>query len=99
MRWRRPSSRSNRSGRKANGRDDEAAHRMSQREIEKSGASAIKGRLQCVIPKGGIEHNNVSRMLLTAGDDNHLSTVPMAFFMDRQDTSVYRRSDYVTSLI
>ena len=65
------------------------AHALSQKEIGASKADAIVGKFRCIIPNGGIAHNNVRRMLLTGGVDRHNNSVPMAFFMEREDVDVY----------
>lgn len=41
----------------------------------------ISGHMEFIAPRGGLVHNNVSRMLLTSGVARHLDSVPMAFFM------------------
>ena len=37
---------------------------------------------QCIIPKDGIKHNNVQRIILLCGIEDSLQQVPMAIFMD-----------------
>lgn len=68
-----------------------AVHAASQKEIRKLNSPAFQGRMRCVIPTGGIRHNNVNRMLLTVNVDRHIDSVPMAIFMERLDTSIYER--------
>jgi uncharacterized protein YchJ len=40
----------------------------------------FNARLDCIIPSGGIENNNVLRLLVTCGVNNYLKSVPMAIF-------------------
>lgn len=42
----------------------------------------INGKFTCIIPVGGITHNNVQRMLLSTGNDNYMSNVPMAIYVE-----------------
>ena len=57
-------------------------HAEAQGEIEKSGMSVKKGRVSCMLPPGGIQDNTVSRLLLMSSSDRHLSSIPMAFFIE-----------------
>lgn len=54
---------------------------ISKKEIGHAEQHSFKGKFHCIIPKGGIAHNNVQRMLLSCGVDNHLNNVPMAIFV------------------
>ncbi len=47
-------------------------------ELPEKGECYIDGKISYLIPKGGIVHNNVKRMLLTSGAENALRSVPMA---------------------
>lgn len=53
--------------------------------IEKHfGAESIwtnPGCIQCIFPPGGIQDNNVNRLLLMSSSEDHLPSVPMAFYM------------------
>lgn len=40
-------------------------------------------KMNCLIPQGGFIDNNVQRLLLTSGSENHLSNVPIAIFAER----------------
>jgi hypothetical protein len=67
-------------------------HTPAQRTITKDGVEAIKGRLRCAIPWGGIRHNNVNRLLVMSSSEHHLSTVPMAFYFESLPPA--RESEY-----
>lgn len=43
----------------------------------------FRGKLKFLIPKGGFVHNNVQRLLLKSGSQNHLDNVSMAIFLER----------------
>jgi len=58
------------------------AYESSQKETEGLLDQCIKTKIECAIPVGGFVDNNVQRMLLTSGSDNHLNSVPMAMFME-----------------
>lgn len=59
------------------------AHASAQAAIAKAGVSVTSGRLTCVFPHGGIQHNNVNRLLLMSSSERHLPSVPMAFFFQK----------------
>ncbi len=42
---------------------------------------ANPGRIQCIFPAGGIQDNNVNRLLLMSSSEDHLPSIPMAFYM------------------
>lgn len=42
------------------------------------------GEINCLIPINGFKDNNVHRMLLTCGIENHLNSVPMAIFVESE---------------
>ncbi len=62
----------------------EVAYKTAEREIkkEKENENNFQGKFRCLIPQGGIVHNNVQRMLLTCGNDNHMKNVPMAILVE-----------------
>jgi hypothetical protein len=41
--------------------------------------------MSCVFPPGGIRDNTVNRLLLMSSSETHLSSVPMAFFVEPGD--------------
>jgi hypothetical protein len=45
-----------------------------------------------MIPEGGINHINASRMLLTSGAEKHTDSVPMAFFMETLNNDAYKQN-------
>jgi len=61
----------------------------SQRLLQKSGSLQSVGRMRCIMPLGGLNHNNVSRMLLTSGSQYHRENVPMAFYVEAIDPNRY----------
>lgn len=64
----------------------------SQKTIRQASSHTTKGKLRCMIPEGGINHINASRMLLTSGAEKHLDNVPMAFFMEALDADAYKQN-------
>lgn len=60
----------------------EAAYNTSEKEFNKDDKNAFKVKFCYLIPKGGIVHNNVQRMLLTCGNYNHMKNVPMAILVE-----------------
>ncbi|MBR0694588.1 DUF4238 domain-containing protein [Bradyrhizobium lablabi] len=58
------------------------AHIPAQTAVKKARMPVRKARIACAFPHGGIQHNNVSRLLLMSSSENYLSSVPMAFFID-----------------
>ena len=44
--------------------------------------SSFKATFECVIPEGGFIHNNVQRLLLTSGVENHTDSVPIAILIN-----------------
>lgn len=44
--------------------------------------SSFKATFECVIPEGGVIHNNVQRLLLSSGVENHTDSVPMAVLIN-----------------
>jgi len=60
-------------------------HSAAQGALQKSGVPIKDGRISCVFPQGGIQDNTVNRLLLMSSSERHLSTVPMAFFIEPAD--------------
>lgn len=67
------------------------ANQLAHKEFGKLGdnAEVFGVNFKCLIPDGGIVHNNVQRLLLSSESRHHLNYVPMALFMThtRQITS------------
>ena len=61
-------------------------HEKRQKTIEKSGTMVRKARMQCLFPADGIRENSINRLLLMSSSENHLATVPMAFFIVPQQS-------------
>jgi hypothetical protein len=61
------------------------AHAAAQGDFKKSGVPVKEGRISCVFPPGGIQDNTVNRLLLMSSSERHLSSVPMAFFIEPAD--------------
>jgi hypothetical protein len=61
------------------------AHAAAQGEFKKSGVPVKEGRISCVFPPGGIQDNTVNRLLLMSSSERHLSSVPMAFFIEQNE--------------
>ena len=65
------------------------AYEISKKEIGHAAQYSFNGKFHCIIPMGGIVHNNVQRMLLSCGVENHHKNVPMAIFVDQvKDTCI-----------
>lgn len=58
------------------------AHKIAMKELSEVSQDNYKFKFNYIIPKGGIVHNNVQRILLTSGSDKHLKNVPMAIFVE-----------------
>ena len=56
-------------------------HRAGQATMLKHGVAGSSGHLSCVVPGEGIQDNTVNRLLLMSSSEHHLSSVPMAFFI------------------
>jgi hypothetical protein len=65
---------------------------ISERSLKRSTVLQSLGKMRCVIPYGGINNNNASRMLLTSGADHHMDSVPMAFFVETSNPDAYRQN-------
>ncbi len=61
----------------------------SAQKIQKRGLGSeeycFEASLKFLIPDAGIANNNVHRLLLKSGSEKHLSTIPMAIFMEQID--------------
>lgn len=57
-------------------------HAPAQASLKKAGILTKEGRVSCIFPRGGIQDNSVSRLLLMSSSEMHTSSVPMAFFID-----------------
>jgi hypothetical protein len=62
------------------------AHAAAQAGFKKSGVPLKEGRISCFFPPGGIQDNTVNRLLLMSSSEKHLSSVPMAFFIEPAGT-------------
>ncbi len=60
-------------------------HAATQAGLKKSGVPLKEGHIACVFPPGGIQDNTVNRLLLMSSSEKHLSSVPMAFFVEPAD--------------
>lgn len=67
-----------------------AVNDASQKVIRKTSLPTTKGRMRCLMPEGGLNHTNVSRMLLTSGAEQHMDSVPMAFFIETTNKDAYK---------
>lgn len=66
-----------------------AVHAASQNTLRRTPVTLSVGRMHCIAPQCGLTHNNVSRMLITSGVENHLKQVPMAFYMETTTPEIY----------
>ncbi|MCC8967819.1 hypothetical protein H8A95_37310 [Bradyrhizobium sp. Pear76] len=57
-------------------------HSTTQTAMRKSGADTRPAQISCMFPLGGIQDNNVNRLLLMSSSERHLPNVPMAFFIN-----------------
>lgn len=60
-------------------------HAAAQAGIKKLGVPLKEGRISCFFPPGGMQDNTVNRLLLMSSSERHLSSVPMAFFIEPAD--------------
>lgn len=58
-------------------------HALAQARLKKLRRPMNIGKISSVFPVGGIQDNNVNRLLLMSNSTHHLTSVPMAFFIDR----------------
>lgn len=56
-------------------------HEKRQRMVQRSGVAVRNARVQCLFPSDGIQENSINRLLLMSSSENHLHSVPMAFFI------------------
>ncbi|CAN7159884.1 DUF4238 domain-containing protein [Bosea sp. LjRoot90] len=61
-------------------------HKAAQTSFKRSGVFAKEGRISCVLPPEGIQDNTINRLLLMSSSEQHLSSVPMAFFIEEHGT-------------
>ena len=61
------------------------AHASAQAGLKKPGVPVKEGRISCVFPPGGMQDNSVNRLLLMSSSEKHISSVPMAFFIEPTD--------------
>ena len=61
------------------------AHAAAQGDFKKSGVPVKEARISCVFPPGGIQDNTVNRLLLMSSSERHLSSIPMAFFIEQNE--------------
>lgn len=64
------------------------AHAATQAAIIKSSVEAVRGRVSCLFPWGGLQDNSVNRLLLMSSSEHHLSHVPMAFYIRRPSAAL-----------
>lgn len=57
-------------------------HSSAQPVMRKARVGVKQGRISCLCPFGGIQDNTVNRLLLTSSSENHLPSVPMAFYIE-----------------
>ncbi len=57
-------------------------HAAAQAGLKNSGVSVKEGRISCAFPPDGIQDNTINRLLLMSSSERHLSSVPMAFFIE-----------------
>ncbi len=69
-----------------------SVNRNSQKMILKSRHLHSMGKTSCLIPVGGLNHTNASRMLLTSGVEHHLPHVPMALYIETTNPQAYQQS-------
>ena len=61
-------------------------HVAAQAALKKSGVFAKEVSISCVMPPEGIQDNTINRLLLMSSSERHLSSVPMAFFIEEHET-------------
>jgi hypothetical protein len=65
-------------------------HERAQAAIRKARIAATPARISCAFPSGGIQDNTVNRLLLMSSSENHLASVPMAFFIEGMPSAPIR---------
>lgn len=58
------------------------SHASAQRNLQKSGVITKQGSITCVMPQGGVQDNTVNRLLLMSSSEEHLLSVPAAYFIE-----------------
>lgn len=61
------------------------SHSAAQKTIAKSGLPTIAAHISTALPAQGIQDHTVNRLLLMSSSEHHLSSVPMAFFVEPAD--------------
>lgn len=56
-------------------------HTSTQHKLQKQDMLTKQGGVSSVMPRGGIQHNNVNRLLLMSSSERHLLSVPAAYFI------------------
>lgn len=59
-------------------------HTPTRVALHKARISIKEARVSCVFPHGGIQDHTVNRLLLMSSSERHLSSVPMAFFIEER---------------
>ncbi|QHO78206.1 hypothetical protein ACH79_42125 [Bradyrhizobium sp. CCBAU 051011] len=57
-------------------------HVSAQASLRKAGILVKEAKVSGIFPRGGIQDNTVSRLLLMSSSEMHISSVPMAFFIE-----------------
>ncbi|WP_346731003.1 DUF4238 domain-containing protein [Bradyrhizobium sp. 132] len=60
-------------------------HSTAQSALGKQMEWPITSQITSMFPSCGVQHNHVNRLLLMSSSEHHLSNVPMAFLISRQD--------------
>lgn len=58
------------------------AHQAYETAIQKADLIRRETDIQCAFPKGGIYDSTITRLLLMSSSENHVQSVPMAFFVN-----------------
>ena len=57
-------------------------HQNAMKGFDTDSQTTFKVKMNILMPRGGMTSNNVQRLLLKSGSQNHLSCAPMAIFID-----------------
>jgi len=57
-------------------------HQNAMKGFDTDSQTTFKAKMNILTPRGGMTSNNVQRLLLKSGSQNHLSCTPMAIFID-----------------
>lgn len=57
-------------------------HQNAMKGFDTDSQATLKAKMNVLMPRGGMTSNNVQRLLLKSGSQNHLSCAPMAIFID-----------------